>query len=258
MGYGSKDKPVPWLGPQAWIKEVHWPNNREIRVDVTVRFSATGNVQGGPGSGASLPAPTHLGGGYITGDRLEWPPPPEPPYPPFPDAKISNGRQAQSGDVNPFEQDLISKDNITFEDMPILPGSATQDYGPWAFFSTGTHPVEPTGSFTDFRATDDGSKRFREGTDVRFRLWGIPFAGPVGNYGGVIGAPLAGEPVWPDSYITQTGELTLNFSATTFHYKNRIYKPHARYIAGPYEKNQTPIARPVGFSFALLCKVERS
>lgn len=256
MGYGAKENPVPWLGPQQWIKEVHWPNNREIRIDVAIGFTSSGTGPTGSG-GPSFPPVTHLGQGYNEGDLLHWPPPPQPPWPPYPPPKILNGRQAQEGDGNPFDLDAISQDNITFTGMPNLPSSAQISYGVYQIFLTGIHPIEPIGSFTKFRATDDQSKRFREGTDLKFKLWGIPFTGPFGSYGGSSGRPLAGSPSWPSSYTSDMGQFTIDFSGTIFKTKGKDYKPHARYMAGPFDKTQFA-ARPGGFSFSLLCKAQKT
>lgn len=245
-GYGSSEKPVPWLGPQKWIKEVHWPQDGYL--SMLVSFST--RVETGPI--AAVCTATAVGSVALNSTIsfvFHWPSPPDPPYPPYPPVPPQNGsaRQAKAGrNINPDEAPTIQPSDISFTGYPNLPGTSALTWAPWTIFAVGITREEPKGTLIDVRVPgQSGSSRsqFRSGTSVDFIPYVVPFVGPFACYGGFVGdvggrqgRPIAGNPSTWGAYSQKLSTINVDFSSLVATYKGRKYKVVGRYMQPPYGK----------------------
>jgi len=283
MGFGSRDNPVPWLGPQCRIVGVHWPSGKNITVLIVLNLSVRilRFPSGDPCTATDVPGISdHVVVGWVDNALVYYQPPngwPEiaPDYDEdptagitvkmswFPPAKILNGRTARPGDnIGPSDTNPIRENEVTLvSGMPTLPGSTIHVVGDWFAWDLGFTVEEPTGPYTEFKVLQDnssGRKRYRTGTDFIFTAWYVTFIEGVKCFGAFVGDTSGGlaarsKPnTWPGNY-TDPHNFTIGFGDARFRYKEKLYKPIARYVPGPYGK--TGPAPSFSYTVELLCEV---
>lgn len=269
-GYGSEDKPLPWLGPQTRVVEVHWPP-RNIVVFVIFRWLGTGVVPDDPEAADAVYISFINALGYYTSAWLTYIHRTET----FGDGvpRIHGAREIRKGyDKDPEEGDSIDLTAIKIDDMPEAKEDSKVEWGPWTVFPTGFVPVLPEGEELEFNVPgmrkSGGWEHFRAGTDIKLKIWDIPKIGPPKHYGVFIGQPnsptvrpIAGV-TWPIHYTDDKGDMTINFADARFTYKKKEYKVIGRFPRQPYTKEtqaepfglHTGGSTPADYAWALLCE----
>lgn len=269
-GYGSKDKPLPWLGPQTRVVEVHWPP-RNIVIFVIFRLILTGVSETGNADADAVFISFIDAQGYYTSAKLVYIHPTETFGSGEP--RIHGGREIRKGyERDPEEGDSIDITAIKKEGMPDAADESLEEWGAWTVFPTGFVPNLPDGEALEFNVpgmrVSGGWEHFRSGTDLKMKMWDIPKIGPPAHYGLFIGQPNAPlvRPIsganWPANYTDDKGDMTIDFADARFTYKKKEYKVIGRFPRQPYTKatQERPFgfhsggSTPSDYAWALLCE----
>lgn len=263
MGYGSIDKPVPWLGPQQRIVEVHWPTDKFISVSTSVQQDLT-QVQGGTGIATiELTEGLRLGINYVSKHYIAYSPPPQKPWPPYPPPRSFGARPTKPGQDAEI-QDQLQGSDYSITGWPDLPGTTVKEFGAWTEFRTRYFPLKPDGEYVDVKIDPGSIGRYRKGTSFTFQLYAQTFTGTLGYYGPFVGsAPgfqgrlLSSDPTREKSLVKKGGTVSIDFSSTILTFKKNNYKVVGRWVYGPYEPQDRELQFPPAHSLQLLFEKQK-